>query len=43
MIHVWPRAHAPLAFLHRYLRLVWFLLAAALLLALAAQIRGLAL
>ncbi len=43
MIHVWPRAHAPLAFLHRFLWLAWFLLAAALLLALVEKLRGLAL
>jgi hypothetical protein len=43
VIHVWPRAHAPLAFLHRYLRLAWFLLAAALLLALVEKLRGIAL
>jgi hypothetical protein len=43
MIHVWPRAYAPLALLHRFLPLVWFALAAALLLALVEKLRGVAL
>jgi hypothetical protein len=43
VIHVWHRAHAPLALLHRFLPLVWFALAAALLLALVEKLRGVAL
>ncbi len=42
MLHVWSRAQAPLALLHRFLPLLWFALAAALLLALVEKLRGLA-